>query len=199
MIKKLLLVALLLVAVSCATIIKGSKQLITINCNVEEAIVFLDGEQIGYTPFTGEIKKGKKMLMIQKDGYRTYQVALGKSLEGIFWGNIITGGLLGSTTDFATGAAWAYSPSSFQVELMEEGMSLNEFEQRVNLKKFAMIHMSEIANDLSNSEGEYLSSLISLGNLEGDSNNVELIRNILIESEGDQIAFGKLITERIKF
>ncbi len=185
--------------ISCATIVKGTKQLVTINCNVEQAKILLDGVEIGYTPFTGEIKKGKKIITVQKEGYKTYQVAMSTTLEGMFWGNIITGGTLGSLTDFATGAAYAYSPSSFQVELAKEGMSFNEFEKTLNLKKFAMINMSSIATDLSKNEGPYLSSLLSLANMEENSSDIELIKDTMIESKGDQVDFGKLMTEHLQF
>lgn len=180
---------------SCATITKGSKQLVTINCNVDGASVYLDGAEIGVTPFVGKIKKGKKMLMVKMQGYKTYSAALSSSLEGMFWGNIIIGGTLGSSTDFATGAAWAYAPASYQVELIPEGTSLKDFEKIINLKKFAMINISNISADLSNQDGEYLNSLMQLAQLKNSPENIDLVKNILIKSNGDQIAFGKLMVE----
>ncbi len=184
---------LIFLLVSCATIIKGSKQLITINCNIDGAQVFIDDVEVGVTPFVGEIKKNQKLLMVKKEGYKTYSSALSTQLEGMFWGNIITGGTIGSITDFATGAAYAYAPASYQIELIEDGMGLKEFEKRLNLKKFAMINMSNIANDLSNNNGPYLNSLIQLAGLEGNSFDKDMIRDSLIKSKGDQVSFGILM------
>ncbi|MCB0739165.1 MAG: PEGA domain-containing protein [Bacteroidetes bacterium] len=184
-----------LLLISCATITKGSNQLFTVNCNVDGAQVLIDGIEVGVTPFAGEVKKNQKMLTVQKAGYKTYSAALSKNIEGAFWGNIITGGTLGSITDFASGAAYTYAPSSYQVELIEDGMSLNDFEKTFNLKKFAMINMSNIANDLSENDGPYLNSLLQLAGLEVNKNNKDIVLDNLVKSRGDQVVFGKLMVE----
>ena len=107
----LALFSLSLFITSCATIATGTTQLVTINSNVDGATVSLDGVNVGKTPFTGEIKKNGKVVTIEKEGYKTYTIALSSSLEGLFWGNIIIGGTLGSITDFASGAAYKYAPA----------------------------------------------------------------------------------------
>jgi len=189
------LLSLSLFLTSCATIATGTTQLVTINSNVDSATVSLDGVTIGKTPFTGKIKKNGKMLTIEKEGYKTYTIALSTSLEGLFWGNIITGGTLGSITDFASGAAYKYAPASYQVELMAKGTSLNNFKQIYELKKYAMINMSNISIDLSKNNGTYLESLIYLTNMEKNEKSIEIIRKQLIESDGDQVHFGNLIVK----
>jgi len=197
MYKSILILLSFLFIIGCATITKGTKQLVTINCNVDGASVLLDGVKVGETPFAGEIKKNKKMLMIKKEGYKTYSAALSTNLEGMFWGNIIIGGTLGSITDFASGAAYAYSPASYQVELIAEGTSLKDFEKKVKLKKFAMPNISNISADLSIGQGPYLNSVIQLADMENDTNSIELIRNLLIEANGDQVIFGKLMVQQL--
>jgi len=189
------LLCLSLFLTSCATIATGTKQLVTINCNVDGATVSLDGVNVGKTPFTGEIKKNGKVITIEKEGYKTYTIALSTSLEGLFWGNIITGGTLGSITDFASGAAYKYAPASYQVELMAKGTSLNNFKQIYELKKYAMINMSNISIDLSKNNGTYLESLIYLTNMEKNEKSIEIIRKQLIESDGDQVRFGNLMVK----
>jgi len=189
------LLSLSLFLMSCATIATGTTQLVTINSNVDSATVSLDGITIGKTPFTGKIKKNGKVLTIEKEGYKTYTIALSTSLEGLFWGNIITGGTLGSITDFASGAAYKYSPASYQVELIAKGMSINNFKQIYELKKYAMINMSNISIDLSKNKGPYLESLIYLTNMDKNEKSIEIVRKKLIESEGDQVHFGNLIVK----
>ncbi|MBK7103840.1 MAG: PEGA domain-containing protein [Ignavibacteriae bacterium] len=175
---------------SCATIATGTSQLVTITSNVEGADVKLDGVSVGKTPFTGEIKKNGKLITIEMEGYKTHQIALSTTMEGMFWGNIIIGGTLGSITDFATGAAYKYSPASYQVELIANGLSVNDFKKKYELKKFAMVNMSNIAIDLSNNNGNYLNSLLYLANLEQNENSTQMVKNILIKSNGDQVTFG---------
>jgi len=191
----LALFSLSLFITSCATIATGTTQLVTINSNVDGATVSLDGVNVGKTPFTGEIKKNGKVVTIEKEGYKTYTIALSSSLEGLFWGNIIIGGTLGSITDFASGAAYKYAPASYQVELMAKGTSLNNFKQIYELKKYAMINMSNISIDLSKNNGTYLESLIYLTNMDKNEKSIEIIRKKLIESEGDQVHFGNLIVK----
>ena len=183
----------LFVFVSCASIVKGNKQLLTINCNVDGAEVLLDGVSVGETPFAQEIEKKGKVILVKKEGYKDYTIALSKNLEPMFWGNIITGGTIGSLTDFGSGAAWAFAPSSYQVELIENGMGLNEFKERTELKKYAMIHMSDISVDLSKGGGEHLETVLSIASLQLSDVNVQRVRTMMIESAGDQVVFGKKI------
>ncbi len=176
---------------SCATIATGTSQLVTISSNVDDAEIKLDGLFIGKTPFTGEIKKDGKLLTIEKEGYKDHQIALSTTMEGLFWGNIIVGGTLGSITDFATGAAYKYAPASFQVEMIEEGVSINNFKKNYELKKFAMVNISNIAIDVANNGGDYLNTLLYLADREQNENSYKLIKEILLESQGDQVTFGK--------
>jgi len=178
---------------SCATIATGTSQLVTITCNVDGADVKLDGVLVGKTPFTGEIKKNGKLITIEKEGYKIHQIALSTTVEGMFLGNIIIGGTLGSITDFATGAAFKYSPASYQVELIANGLSVNDFKKKYELKKFAMVNMSNIAIDLSNNNGNYLNSLLYLANLEQNENSIKIVKNILLKSNGNQVNFGREI------
>lgn len=180
---------------SCATIMTGTKQYITINCNVENAIIKLDGREIGITPFRGQVPKNGKILTIQKDGYKPYRIAMSTTLEPMFWGNIITGGTLGSSTDLGSGAAYKYSPASFQVDLISDKTSMNEFKEYYELRKFAMVNMSNIAIDLSNNTGDYLETILFLTKLENNGKSIEEIRQRLIKSDGDQVRFGNLMVE----
>jgi hypothetical protein len=102
----------------CATIIKGTTQVVSINSNVKGANITVNGEQIGATPFTGQIKrKSGTTVTLQKTGYDSKTITLTTEIESIFWGNIIIGGVLGSTTDMATGAMYYYAPATLQIDL----------------------------------------------------------------------------------
>ncbi len=185
-----LVLALSIFFTNCATIATGTSQLITVTSNVSGAEVMLDGQRVGETPFTGEVKKDGKMLTIEKKGYKPYNIALSTTMEGMFWGNIIIGGTLGSITDFASGAAYKYAPASFQVELISDTVAISKFKEMFELKKFAMINMSNIAIDLSNKNGNYLNSLIYLAHLKQNEKSYKLIQELLNRSKGDQVAFG---------
>lgn len=102
---------------SCATIVKGPTQKVTIDSNVPGADIYLNNKRIGQTPYTGPIPRGSDTtIVVSKPGYRNKTVTLNSSVEPIFFGNIICGGTTGSITDFATGSMYKYS-STIQIDL----------------------------------------------------------------------------------
>jgi len=115
----LAVVTLALFSVSgCSSIVNGKAQTITINSNVSDAQVTLNGEIAGRTPFTGLVKRNSHAVVtVSKDGYVSKTVTLDTAIEPIFWGNVIIGGVVGSTTDAATGSMYKYAPGTIQIDL----------------------------------------------------------------------------------
>ena len=115
-----ILLALAAVALvsGCSTIINGRDQTISINSNVKDAEITVNGVVTGRTPFTGLIRRASgTVVTVKKDGYQPKTVTLDTSVEPIFWGNIIIGGVLGSTTDLSTGGLYKYSPATIEIDL----------------------------------------------------------------------------------
>src|SRR5215471_14546738 len=103
----------------CATIINGSSQKLAVDSNVKGATVLLNGQPLGKTPLLTEIKRGKEgaKLAVQADGFQPYEVTLNRKMSGAFFGNILSGGLLGSSTDSSTGAMYEYEPGTYFASL----------------------------------------------------------------------------------
>lgn len=100
----------------------GSTQPLNVDSNVRGADVLVNGTLVGQTPFSGEIKRAKNItLLVRKDGYEAATLNLEGSIVSSFWGNIIAGGGLGSTTDFATGSMYQIAPHSYNVDLRRAG------------------------------------------------------------------------------
>jgi hypothetical protein len=120
--KRLFSILLSVVVISgCATIIKGTSQTVSINSNVSGAEVIVNGQRVGTTPFTGPIeRKSGTTVTLQKTGYQTKTVTMTTEIESVFWGNIIIGGVLGSTTDLTTGAMYYYAPATLQIDLNQD-------------------------------------------------------------------------------
>ena len=191
--------ALSVCVAGCATIGSGTTQEISVNCNVNDAEIYLDGVRIGKTPFRGIITKNKKAIAIRKEGYQEQDLVLGKSLHPVFMGNIIIGGTLGSLTDFATGAAYTYTPASYFVELQERELSSTDYLQRLHVRKFAMIYMDLISADAVTGQGEYLNSLLKL--VDSAATGVvgaDAVESALEASQGDQLAFGRAMVALIQ-
>lgn len=96
---------------------------ITLSSNVEDVYVFIDGQEIGI------IRKGfiqhkllrdgsSKVVTFKKEGYRDKEVIIGTKFSLSFFGNIVSGGSYGSSTDsWSTKNVWQYTPNQFYVEM----------------------------------------------------------------------------------
>ena len=108
----------LLFSTGCASILKGSKQSVNVNSNVDEAEVHVNGRLVGQTPFSGTIERASTVqLTVKKHGYKSRTITLDTGIEPVFWVNIFIGGVFGSTTDLATGSMWKVSPNTYNVDL----------------------------------------------------------------------------------
>ena len=106
----------------CSTIVNGKSQSITIDSNVKGAEVLINQVVVGQTPFVGQAPRGSApQITVRKEGYESKTVVADTGFEPIFWGNIIIGGVLGSTTDAASGSMYKYSPASLNIELKPVG------------------------------------------------------------------------------
>lgn len=105
----------------CATISNQMSQRVAIGTNTGDAVTAdINGQKV-MLPASVKISRSNdtvvKILPVDNPGYEATQlVIVGKqNLSMWFWGNIITGGTLGSTTDYLTGGMWQYSNPNFVV------------------------------------------------------------------------------------
>ncbi|MEM6782641.1 MAG: PEGA domain-containing protein [Bacteroidota bacterium] len=183
-----------LTVAGCASIVTGTTQTISVSSNIDGASIFLDEELVGTTPFVGPVKKNGSTLRIEADGYRSETYSLSKSLEPMFWGNIIIGGTLGSITDFSTGAAYQYAPAAYQVDLQASDQSDASFHQNVGVRKFGMVYVDQLSMNIAAGGGEYVDALVTLSEAEGDDGlTFDEIAAALEASRGHQLAFGDLL------
>ncbi|HEX4046854.1 MAG TPA: PEGA domain-containing protein [Elusimicrobiota bacterium] len=162
-----LIAAALLGASGCATIVKGTTQDMTFHSNPEGASVSVDGKTLGRTPLTYPLKKDAyDSVTFEKDGYETLMMPLGHPISGWFWGNIIFGGLVGSTTDGISGAALEYSPGQFMVTLQPLHASELESEplksDRQKAREYIVIAYDNIIPQLTTGQGDYVRSLLGV-------------------------------------
>jgi hypothetical protein len=115
-----------------------------------------------------------------------------------FWGNIVLGGFVGSTTDGLSGAVYEYSPNQYMVTLqpartgsletptapsdgtssLETHTALSDSQKR---KDYIVRNYESLIKDLQNGPvaqpGEYLASLLSLLNVKA-SQQYDAIKRI---------------------
>lgn len=130
--KKLVLMLLMATTLSgCASVIKGKTQNINVttpNGKDVEATVFTSaGMQEMQLPRVIAVPKDSQDITINvKEGkcHKETVSTVPSHIEPWFFGNILSGGILGSTTDSITGAMWRYDE---QVTVtIDEKISCNE-------------------------------------------------------------------------
>lgn len=184
----------------CATIVKGRNQEVTVKTEPEGATIKVDGRVIGRTPMTIMLgKKSKQIMTLEKEGYRTEEFPLTTTMSGWFWGNILFGGLIGSTTDGITGAAIEYSPSQYFIPLSSTQPRNLLIDKRIEAKTFIIANYTEIINELHSTPGAYMQSLLRLLGVE-DRDKAEATEQIkaMSETSEDIPAFADAVIEKFK-
>jgi PEGA domain len=107
-----------LLLTGCATIFKGSDQVLTFTSEPDGATVRIDGKPVGVTPLSTKVKKNSAdSVLVEKEGYRTETMPLDKKYDGIALLNIFWDL---STTDLITGAAYEYQPSTYHFKMKKD-------------------------------------------------------------------------------
>jgi hypothetical protein len=150
----------------CATIISGSNQTLTVNTNVPGAQVLFNNIPIGVTPLIVSVKRGQEgVLSVQAPGYQPFQAPITKKVNGLFFVNILSGGTFGSTTDYTTGAMYAYEPDTYYVTLQPMGLTpggMAEWKRREEVRSFVLLNNEALATELAAGRGEYVDALVAL-------------------------------------
>lgn len=113
----LMLVAIAILTSSCATVVKGGSQGISVKTDPPGAACELSrkGTTLGVvnpTPGTAQIGKSAGALDIacKKQGYLDATLSLSSSVQGWTFGNLILGGIVGLAVDAGSGAMHEYQP-----------------------------------------------------------------------------------------
>ena len=125
MIRRLLVAALVLPCVGCASVTRGTTENISIATTPAGATADISGLDIPtvcVTPCVVQAKRNADITVaINKEGYQPQIIALTKEIPGSgaagFAGNILAGGLIGMGVDAATGAAMDHKPNPVIVTL----------------------------------------------------------------------------------
>jgi len=107
--KKYILVSLgmtsfMFVMGGCATIVSGKTQVIDVTSKITKTFS-IDGLEYK-TPAKVHLHRSKDDKVISVNGCK--DIPLKSEMNPVVIGNVLVGGLLGSTTDFAGGAGWKY-------------------------------------------------------------------------------------------
>ncbi len=155
------------VLAGCVSIMKGTKQEVTFKSVPDGALVTVDGRTLGRTPLTSQLSRQKgRSAVFEKDGYKSTTVGLHTDVDPWFWGNILIGGVLGSTTDNLNGAVYRYGPDQYLVTLEPADKGKLELQAAISnsdkIRQFVLLNNSGVQSDLAKGYGESLQALLGL-------------------------------------
>lgn len=106
----------------CATISNQTKQKVSVTTkNGENAIADIGGMKVNIPGNIRISRKGTIIKILNEDNpcYEDSKLIIAgeDEISGWFWGNILTGGMLGSLTDYMVGSMWVYSNPNFIVPI----------------------------------------------------------------------------------
>jgi hypothetical protein len=110
-------------AASCATITRGSNDVLIVNSDPSGAKVTTSTGLSGTTPATFTVnRRGGFVVKIEKQGFETVEVQISSKIHGAggtaLAGNLLIGGLIGVAVDAGTGAAYDLVPNPLNVKLV---------------------------------------------------------------------------------
>jgi len=108
---------IIILLVSCATVTTGTKQEIAVSTNPVGAncTIYQEGIMVNeakMTPATITISKAdvSVVFLCKKKGYLDNTGVLAANYEGMTWGNVLIGGLIGFAIDATSGSVRSYTP-----------------------------------------------------------------------------------------
>ena len=163
--KKFQAVIALLLLSGCGTVFSGTQQNVTVNTNVPEAKVYVDGMPMCSTPCAVDLNRRNSNvnIILKKDGYNDTVFVLKSQWNPITLVNLTF--VESWTTDFVSGGVWKYSPDAVYVEMDKKDMTKAETEQS---RKTSQIRRFVLFNypALKIGDKEHLTSLSALTGLE---------------------------------
>lgn len=121
---KKLTAVLALLAVNCSTIVHQTTQQIQVKSDPPGAAVTVacgevhnDPKATTPTAVTVHRKPNFCQISLVKEGFAREDVQIGKSMSGLYLGNILIGGIIGLIVDAANGAMWNRTPAVVDVKL----------------------------------------------------------------------------------
>ena len=122
MIRKIIVLAGVLLLSGCATIMHGDSQYIVINSQPSEARIRVAGKSY-ITPTRVLFKRGlpiqEYQILAEKEGSRPATAKINRRYSSWLWGDILWGVIPGIAIDTLTGAAFDLYPDQLTVNLQE--------------------------------------------------------------------------------
>ena len=103
----------------CATIMAGGPDHVPVSTNPPGATVFVDNMPVGTTPMMVTLNRetSSGMIRLEMAGFQPVTVVRAKGINGWFWANLCTGGVIGIVVDLVTGDIKSFDDTPIAVGL----------------------------------------------------------------------------------
>ncbi|MBS8240890.1 PEGA domain-containing protein [Marinobacter lipolyticus] len=172
----------------CASVVSGTDQKVTFNSEPDEATVTVSGRVLGKTPLTVPVDRGSNQsITFEKEGYKTYTAQLSTTTNPWFFGNIVLGGLVGSTTDGVSGAIHEFSPDQYFVTLKPDtptGISTSRPRQ---IKEIVIAFSGKLRHQLAIGGGEEADAIVRLLGIENSEKGttIRTLNQLALANDND--------------
>jgi hypothetical protein len=172
----------------------GTTQPISVNSNVADAEVHLDGQLLGHTPLTVMVhRRNTASLLVSKPGYTSVTMIPRTSVSGAFiWGDVIIGGLvlglpglISSSVDYTNDAMYEFEPANYFADLHREHVPLAErsrSRQASKVIRFCLDSFPMLALEIGVGKGETIDALCELADAQVACADPRFLRRILGEN-----------------
>lgn len=100
----------------CATILSGKTQSINVTTDAGKKYTASINGQKYTVPSVIELTRANKDKILTLDECPDQKTLLHKEINPVFFVNILSGGVFGSTTDYASDSMWKYQPENVNVK-----------------------------------------------------------------------------------
>ena len=190
--KKLSLLSILLLS-ACGTVFSGTTQDISIDANIPDVAVYVDGAKVCTTPciYPLERMSGSVAVMGKKAGYEDVVIPLKTKLNPVAIGNLTF--IYSWTTDVVSGGAWKYNHDGIYLNMEKKNMTRAEnviFENESKIRHFTLHNFNDLRLEANKKNiGEYTTALSELSGIEGDK-----IKDIIKTSAKEVVAADNIVS-----
>ncbi|WP_286815643.1 PEGA domain-containing protein [Marinobacter sp. UBA3607] len=184
----ILLAAITILSTGCASVVSGTDQKLTFNSEPEEATVTVSGRVLGKTPLTVPVDRASNQsISFEKEGYKTHIAQLSTTTNPWFFGNIVLGGLVGSTTDGVSGAIHEYSPDQYFVTLNPDTLTGISTSKPRRIKEIFIAFSGELRHELAIGGGEKVDTVLKLLGTETSNKDttIRALNQLALANEND--------------
>lgn len=115
---RLFVVLSFLVLIGCATVVRGTKQKVSISSEPAGALVIIGNIEYGNTPLVTELsRKVDHNVTLELEGYEPYVTIIVSQKDMAMAGNALAGGCIGLGVDAKTGAGRTLNPDNIYAKL----------------------------------------------------------------------------------